>query len=59
MCLSVCLSVCGSLTGDFSETMEVIVIKLGMVTASDMVLHHVFSILTSTFIEGNTYINHE
>ena len=42
---------CVSLTSDFSETVEVIIIKLGMVTASesDMLMHHVFIILTLTF----------
>ena len=35
VCASVCLSVCLSIGSDFSESIEVIIIKLGMVTASD------------------------
>ena len=58
-CLSVCLSVCllpvcVSLASDFSETIQVTTIILGMVTASDMVMHHVLTILTLTFIQGPT-----
>ena len=33
--------------------------KLGTVTASDMRMHHVLVILTSAFIQGYTYLNHE
>ena len=36
--VKVCLSVCGSIASDSSETIEVIIIKLCMVTASDMVM---------------------
>ena len=53
------LCVCVSLTSDSSETVEVIIIKLGTVTASDMVTHHMLSILTLTFIQGHTDLNHE
>ena len=53
------MCVCVSLASDSSETIEVIIIKLGMITASDMVLHHVFIILTVSFIQGHTYLNHE
>ena len=38
---------------------EALIIKLGMVTASNMVMHHVLTILTLTFIEGHTDLNHE
>ena len=55
--MSVCLSVCISLASDSSETVEVIIIKLGMATASDMVTHHVLIILTLTFIQGHTELN--
>ena len=43
------------------KVFEVIIIKLGMVTASDMLMHHVLIILTLTFIQGHTdlYVNHE
>ena len=59
--LSQCQSVCVSLTSDSSKTIKVIIIKLGMVTASDMVMHHVLIILTVTFTELQGYIdlNHE
>ena len=52
-------SVCVSLASDSSETVEVIIIELGMVIASDMVMHHVLIILTLTFIPGHTDLNHE
>ena len=45
--------------GDSSETIEVVIIKLGMVTASDMLRHHVLIILTLTFIQCHTDLNHE
>ena len=44
---------------DFSETVEVSIVKLGMVTASDMRMHDVLIILTLTFIQGQTDRNHE
>ena len=44
---------------DSSETIEVINIKLGMVTASVIVMHHVLIILTLTFIQGQTDLNHK
>ena len=54
-----CLSVCGFLVIDSSETIEAIIIKLGMVTASDMVMHQVLIILTLTFIQGHRDLNHD
>ena len=57
--MSVCLSVCLSLASDYSESIEVIIIKRCLVTASDMVMHHVFIIVTLTFIQGHTDLNHE
>ena len=59
VCLCVCLCLCVSLASDSSETIEVIITKLSMVTASDMVMHHVLIILTLTFIQGRTDLNHE
>ena len=53
--LSLCVCVCVSLASDSSETIEVIIIKLGMVTASDMKMHH----MILTFIQGHTDLNHE
>ena len=57
MCSSVRL--CESLASDSSETVEVIIINLGMVTVLDMVMHPVLIILTLTFIHGHTGLNHE
>ena len=57
-CLPACLSVCVALASDSSETVEVS-IKLGMVPASDMIMHHVSLILTLTVIPGHTRVNHE
>ena len=56
---SVHVSVCVSLASDSSETIEFIIIKLGMVTASDIVMHHVLIILTLTFIQGHIDVNDE
>ena len=51
--LSVFVCICLSLTSDSSETIEVIIIKLGTVTTSDMRMHHMLIILTLTFIQGH------
>ena len=48
MCVSV--YVCVLLPSDSSETVEVTIVKLGTVTASDMRMHHVLIVLTLTFI---------
>ena len=56
VCLPACLSVCVSLASGSSETAEVIIIKLDMVTASDMVMHYGLTILTVTFIQSHTYL---
>ena len=40
-CVYVCVCVCVSLASDPSETIKVIIIKFGTVTASDMIMHHV------------------
>ena len=53
--MCVCLCVCVSLASDFSGTIEVIIVKLGTVNASDMVMHHVLIILTLTFIQYLSY----
>ena len=42
-----------------SNTIAVIIIKLGTVTASDMKKHHVLIILILTSIQGHTDLNHE
>ena len=49
--------VCVFLASDSSETVEVIIVKLGMVAASVLRMHHVLIILT--FIQGHTYRIHE
>ena len=67
MCVCVCVCVfvracvraCVSLATDFSESIEVIISKLGTVTASDMIMHHVLIIFTLTFIQDHTYVNPE
>ena len=48
-----------SLASDSSETIEVTIIKLDTVAASDMLMHHVVIILTLTFIQGHTKLNDE
>ena len=48
-CMCVCACVCVSLASNSLETIEVIIIKLGMVTASDMVMHHMLIILFDYF----------
>ena len=53
MCLFV------SLANDSLETVEVIIVKLGTDTDSDMGMHHVLLILTLPFIQGHTDLNHE
>ena len=56
VCVSVC--VCVFLTSDSSKTIQVITIKLGTVTASDMRMHHILLMtLTLTFILGHTGLN--
>ena len=56
-CVCVCVCVCVCLASDSSETVEFI--KLGTVSASDMGMHQVLIILTLTFIQGHTDLNHE
>ena len=60
VCVTVCVPtcVCVSLASDFSETIEGIIIKLDTVTASDMRMHHVLTILTLILMEGHTDRNH-
>ena len=59
VCVRACVCVCVSLASDSSETLEVIIIKLGMMTASDMRMHHMLIILPLTFIQGHTDLNHK
>ena len=51
------MAVC-PLHNDSSETIKVIVIKRGTVTASDMRMYHVLIILTFIFMQGHTDLNH-
>ena len=57
----VCVSVCAWVPHKrfLGNCWLVIIIKLGPVTAADMVMHHVLIILTLTFIQGHTALNHE
>ena len=48
-----------SLASDSSETVKVVIIKLGTMTTSDMQMHQVLIILTLTFNQGQTNLNHE
>ena len=50
----VCVRACACV-----RTINVIVIKLGTVTASNTRMHHVLIRLTLTFIQGHTDLNHE
>ena len=54
-----CVCVCVFLASDSSETVGVDIVKLGTVTATDMRMHLVLSILTLSFIQGHTDLNHE
>ena len=58
-CVRECVRACLSLASDSSETVEVTIVKLGTVTASDMRMHHVLIILTLIFSYGHTDLNHE
>ena len=68
MCVRVCVRVCMRAcvickckypASDSSETIEVIIIKRGMVTSPDTVLYHVLIILRVTLIQGHANLNHE
>ena len=50
---------CLLLASDSSETVQVIIIQFGTVTASDIIMHHVLIILTLTFVQGHTDLNNE
>ena len=55
----VCLSVCLSIASRISETNEAIAITYDKVTASVTRMHHMLLILTVTFIQCHTDLNHE
>ena len=61
VCVCLCLSVCVYVPRNrFLKTVEVIIVKVSKVTASDMIMHHVLkTILTLTFIQCHTHHNHE
>ena len=46
-------------TSDSSESIEVIIVHLSTETASNMRMHLVLVILTVTFLQGHTNLNHE
>ena len=56
VCLYVCVYVCLSLASNSSdsEPTTAIIIKLGTVTASDLIMHHVLNVLA--FVKGHTDI---
>ena len=59
-CVCACMRACMCPVQVISlETIEVINIKLGMVTTSDMRMHHASIILTFTFIQGHTDLDHK
>ena len=51
MCVCVCVP--------RKQFLQVIIVKLGTVTASDMRMRHVLIIFTLTCIQGNTDLNHD
>ena len=53
------VSVCLSLESDPLETIEVVIIKFGTVTASDLRLHFVLITMTFTLFQGHTDLSHE
>ena len=60
--MNVCVCVCVFLASYSSETVEVVIIKLGMVTALDTwygIMHYVLIKLALAFIQGHTDLNHE
>ena len=59
VCVCVCLSACLLVSSHISETSEAIAIKFETVTASVTRMHHVFIILTLTFIQDHTDLNNE
>ena len=46
-------------SSDPSETVQIVIVKPGTVTASDMRMHLVLIILPLTFIQGHADLNHE
>ena len=57
MSVCLCVSVCESLASDSSETIEVIVLKCGTVTTSDMGTNA--SRVNGNECQGHTDLNHE
>ena len=57
VCLCVCVCVCPSQA--IHRTLLVIITKLGTVTASDILMHHVLIVLTLTVIRVQTDLDHE
>ena len=56
MCVRVC--VCPSQAIP-QKPLKVVFVKFGLMTTSDIRMHCVIIILTLTFIQGHTYLNHE
>ena len=51
---AVCVLCVLTLASDSLETIEVIIVKLGTVTASGVKMRHMLIMLTLTFIQGHT-----
>ena len=61
-CMRACVRACVCVPrkpSDSSEIVGVMIVNLGMVTASDIEMHHVLIISTLTFTQGHTALNHE
>ena len=54
VCSYIYIHVYSSLASDSSETVEVIIIKFGTVTASYMGIHHMLIVLTLTLMQGHS-----
>ena len=59
VCVRACMRACPSQAIPWKQSIEVIIIKLGTVTSSDMLMHRVLIILILAFIQGHTDLNHE
>ena len=59
MSVCVCVCVCVSIASPISKTSDAIAINFDTVTASGLRMHHVLIILTLTFIQVHTHLNHE
>ena len=54
--MTLILCVCVFPTSDYLENVEVIIVKLGTETASNMIMYHMLFILTLTLTQGHILI---